>query len=116
MGGERMIIYLSGPISDRLETYKEEFGAAYDNLKAYDHVIISPHFLPLGLNKHQDYMNIAHESLKAADAIYLLRGWQHSPGARVELKWAMDWDKWIYIQGDREDNWKLYEKREDSNE
>lgn len=111
-----MIIYLSGPISDRLDTYKEHFQSVYDALTAAGHFVISPHFLPIGLKSHQDYMNIAHPSLKAADAIYLLIGWQHSPGARTELKWAMDWNKEIYIQNDNTYNWKLYANEEEENE
>lgn len=106
-----MIIYLSGPISSRLDTYKEQFQKAYDLLSQRNHVVISPHFLPIGLKSHQDYMQIAHASLKAAEIIYLLKGWEDSPGARMELRWAMDMDKAIYLQGDTACNIKLFNNK-----
>jgi hypothetical protein len=32
------------------------------------------------------------------DAIYMLRDWQQSKGARLELQYAADWKKDIYYQ------------------
>lgn len=99
-----MIIYLSGPISARLDTYQDHFQKVYDKLTAAGHAVISPHFLPIGLKKEQDYLNIAHENLKAAEAIYLLDGWHKSPGALTELKWAVDMKKQIFLESDKESN------------
>lgn len=110
-----MIIYLSGPISSRLDTYKISFQKVYDILTGSGHKVISPHFLPKGLKAYQDYMNIAHECVKAADAIYLMKGWQDSPGAKKELRWAMDMDKKIYLQNDKEHYWELMEDVKEEN-
>jgi hypothetical protein len=103
-----MIIYLSGPISSRLDTYKKYFHSVHSMLTDAGHTVISPHFLPLGLEREQDYLRIAHECIKAAEAIYLLKGWQNSPGAKTELKWAMDMSKVILLQNDSESDEYLY--------
>lgn len=107
-----MIIYLSGPISSRLDTYKLHFQSVFTSLTDSGYVVISPHFLPLGLRCEQDYLNIAHECIKAAEAIYLLRGWQNSPGAKIELKWAMDMNKVIFLEHDADSDEYLFKSEE----
>lgn len=94
-----MIIYLSGAISSRLDSYKQHFQKEYDRLTEMGHQVLSPHFLPIGLRSYDDYMNIAKEMIKAADAIYLLEGWEWSEGSQKELKWAMNWNMSILEEG-----------------
>ena len=109
-----MIIYLSGPISSRLNNYKTHFQSVYHALTAAGHSVISPHFLPLGLNSYQDYMNIAHPSLKASEAIYLLRGWQESEGSKAELKWAIDMGKIILLEDAKDGDTKVFNNKSEN--
>ena len=47
---------------------------------------------------HEDYLHICYAMIDICDAIYMLRDWQQSKGARLELQYAADWKKDIYYQ------------------
>lgn len=91
-----MILYISGPMSSRLDTYKEEFDAAESYLSTWKrHTVLNPAAHPLGL-KYEDYIMIDAEMIKASDGIVMLRGWRSSPGAKRELRMALKQGKKVF--------------------
>lgn len=91
-----MILYISGPISSRMDTYKAEFDAAESYLSTWKgHTVLNPANHPQGL-KYEDYMQIDAEMIKAADGIVMLRGWRSSQGAKRELRVALKQGKKVF--------------------
>lgn len=85
-----MIIYISGKITGTAD-YMERFAQAEKRLKVLGHKTINP----AKKNKGNDgkewawYMRRCIKWLCGADAIYMLRGWRKSPGARLEHQIAV---------------------------
>ena len=91
-----MILYLSGPISSRMDTYKSEFDAAEMYIGTRKgHTVLNPANHPQGL-KYEDYIMIDAQMVQAADGIVMLRGWRSSPGAKRELRMALKQGKKVY--------------------
>ena len=95
-----MKIYLSGAITG-VPNYREVFAAAEKVLTADGHVVINPAILPEGLGSHEQYMRICIAMLNETNAIMLLPGWNNSPGAKEELKYAYANCKRILVWGDQ---------------
>lgn len=91
-GGTKMRIYISGPISGREpEDYKAQFGRAAEIIRGTGNEAINPaECSDWGLS-WDGYMKIARAILGSGevDAIYMLRGWNESPGAARERFAAM---------------------------
>ena len=81
-----MKIYIAGKVRG-LKNYRELFKAAEEKLKAKGHITLNPAELPEGMNG-EDYMRICIPMLEVADAIYLLKNWRDSQGAKVEKAYA----------------------------
>lgn len=79
----KKIYYIAGPISDRLDTYKEDFNFMANDLKEQGHIVLNPSVLPGGLNQEQ-YMDICLAMLRCATNIIMLEDWEKSEGARIE--------------------------------
>lgn len=90
-----MKIYIAGKVRG-LENYKEIFKEAEIKLKEKGHVILNPAELPEGLDA-EDYMRICIPMLDVADAIYLLKNWQDSEGAKIEKLYAQCQNKLIFF-------------------
>lgn len=86
-----MIIYISGPITGD-KNYKQHFAAAEKEiLEGVDSsaLVINPAELQLdGFPSWSDYMRLDIENLVRCHAIFMLRGWWRSRGARLERRIA----------------------------
>ena len=78
-----MIVYIAGPMRGLPDKNREAFRTAEEYLLAKGHTVLNPAVLPDGLS-YQQYMSIDLAMLDAADAVYLLKGWDKSPGASFE--------------------------------
>ena len=84
---EKQKVYISGPISDRLDTYQATFREAAELVERAGFIPINPATLPLGLEK-RDYMKITLAMLDSADMVLLLDDWTQSSGAQLEDGYA----------------------------
>lgn len=82
-----MRVYISGAMSSRMNTYKEDFALCERVLKAQGHIVINPANLPTGLEQSK-YMPICLSMIDGADAIYMMEGWEQSRGACLEKAYA----------------------------
>ena len=90
-----MKIYIAGKVRG-LKNYREVFKAAEKKLQAKGHITLNPAELPEGMNA-EDYMRICIPMLEVADAIYLLKNWRDSQGAKVEKAYAECQGKMIFF-------------------
>ena len=84
---EPKIIFLSGPISDKPDTYKADFAAAVQAVAAAGHIPLNPATLPFGLSE-RSYMRITLAMVEAADLVVQLPEWLSSKGAIAEAALA----------------------------
>ena len=85
-----MKIYLSGKITGQAD-YLEKFAAAEERLANEGYDVINPARVNDCLPKstsYWDYMRMDITMLEMADAIYMLKGWEDSKGARLEREIA----------------------------
>lgn len=79
-------VYLSGKITGD-SNYRQKFNAMTEELLSYGYVVFNPAVLPDGF-EYEDYMDLDLLILSRCDAIFLLRDWKSSPGAKRELEEA----------------------------
>lgn len=80
-----MMIYIAGKITGN-PNYKEQFKAAEDRLSKLGYAVVNP-VMEEGC-PYRHYINVGLRKLGHCDAIYLLRNWRRSKGARLERKYA----------------------------
>lgn len=95
-----MKIYIAGKITglprDEVEA---KFEAAQERLIAMGHSVFIPTILPEYADvSHEDYLHIDFAIIDICDAVYMLRDWQQSKGARKELQYAADFRKEIIYE------------------
>ncbi|WP_313411767.1 DUF4406 domain-containing protein [Atlantibacter hermannii] len=78
-----MKIYIAGPMSGIEKFNRPAFQYEALRLSSEGYVVLNPATLPDGLTQ-SEYMDICLAMLRCADAIYMLRGWEQSAGARAE--------------------------------
>ena len=83
-------IYISGPMTGIENLNRDMFDEAESLLRECGENPINPHNFP-EQKSYEDYLLLDLEMIAmAADAIALLPGWESSPGAKKELKAALD--------------------------
>ena len=81
-----MKVYLSGKITGDTN-YREKFSSMTDELLFYGYTVFNPAVLPDGF-EYEDYMSLDLQMLSKCDAIFLLRDWKNSSGAKREYEEA----------------------------
>lgn len=83
-----MTIYIAGPMTG-IENYNfDRFNAKETELTEKGHQVLNPAKIGI-LPDYKMYWPINRAMLDGADAIYMLGGWENSPGARKELLYAV---------------------------
>ena len=77
------IVFLSGPISDKPDTYQADFANAAEAVASVGYIPLNPATLPFGLSE-RSYMRITLAMMDAADLVLQLPGWINSEGAMAE--------------------------------
>ncbi|CAH3647104.1 TPA: DUF4406 domain-containing protein [Citrobacter freundii] len=96
-----MKIYIAGPMSGLVEFNRPAFMFTAAKLTGQGHTALNPAILPDGLSQ-AEYMDICLAMLRCAEVIYLLKGWESSPGARAEKALAEKLElQVIYQEEDR---------------
>lgn len=80
-------IYISGPMTGIKDYNNPAFMSASYDWQDAGFIVLNPVTLPEGLEQ-REYMDICLAMLRAADAIYLLKGYKNSKGAMAELAYA----------------------------
>ncbi|EOX3228819.1 DUF4406 domain-containing protein [Escherichia coli] len=78
-----MKIYIAGPMTGYPDYNRTAFFSKAKELMEEGHIVLNPALLPAGLCQ-SEYMDICLAMVRSADAIYLLKGWDVSAGARAE--------------------------------
>lgn len=92
-----MKIYIAGPMTGLVEFNRPAFMFTAAKLTGHGHVALNPAVLPDGLTQAQ-YMDICLAMLRCAEVVYLLKGWEASPGARAEKALAEKLEMQIIYQ------------------
>lgn len=80
-------VYIAGPMTGYEDYNRQEFYKSATKLHFEDSIPLNPAILPDGLTQGQ-YMDICFAMIRAADEIYLLKGYEESKGAMAELAYA----------------------------
>jgi len=101
---DQPIIYVAGPynaptemgIMDNIRKACE----ARDDLVVAGWAVVCPHANTANMdNENPDiYYRMDVKILARCDAIYMLHGWENSPGARMEHEMALEWGITVYYE------------------
>lgn len=98
-----MKIYIAGKVTGLKPTeYGLKFGYTASKLRKRGHSIINP--VPMlsdvfwGEFSHADLMHICYSAIDVCDAVYMLKNWTDSRGAKLEHEYALKNGKKIYYE------------------
>lgn len=92
-----MKVYISGKMTGlQTRQVEKKFQDAVNKLLIEGYIPVNPAVMEYnkGLD-YEDYMHVAIAMLDVCDAIYMLKDWGDSPGARRELRYAIETGKKI---------------------
>ena len=108
MSEKARTVYISGAITG-IPNYQEHFKEAEEHIKAFGLKTLNPVEFCKGMEKKAkelgvplewgDYMRKCLVTIPAADAMYMLKGWEKSKGARLEHHIAQELGIEIIYQG-----------------
>jgi len=98
-------IYVSGPVTKN-DNAKIQFEEADKFIRKIGHVPLNPIRIdpphPLKKDHWLYYMRKSVELLMKSDAIYLLSGWENSPGAKIEFDLCIKLGIPVYFESMKE--------------
>lgn len=80
-------VYISGAITNDPD-YKQKFKDAQKKLKKDGYIPVNPTWIQAEL-AWEEYMYIDLAMLHICDAVYMMKGWKESNGAKIEYNMAM---------------------------
>lgn len=85
-------IYISGPMTGKPQFNRPAFVVAEDYLNGHHPAlkVLSPHTIVIDEPSWEKYMRVALGMMLKCEAIYMLKGWRDSKGARIELGLAQE--------------------------
>ena len=96
MENKKLRVYLSGPIlyflnENRMDECEKIFQRAKKDLEAFGYEVVNPAYEGTKLENasYEDYMRLSFQLLNDCDIIYMLKGWETSPGANQEFGYAL---------------------------
>ena len=92
-----MKIYIAGKITG-LKDYKDHFNKAEAELTKKGYKCMNPSILPEGF-PWEIYMPICYAMIDACNAIYMLKNWIDSKGAKLEFDYEKSKNKEIIFEG-----------------
>lgn len=99
--GERKRVYIAGPITGN-PVYKEQFAEAEKLLRLVGYEVINP--AKNTADSYKEYIDIGLKQLMQCDAIFMLKGYELSKGALLELHYARAVGMEILKESDEEDS------------
>ena len=96
---KKMKVYTSGKITGN-PFYKADFENAAKEMEEAGHEPINPVSVygEGTCSTYKEYIDRDMELLAGCDGIYMLKGWEDSPGARLEHQYAVTTGMWIAYQ------------------
>ena len=94
------MVYISGKITGT-DDFMERFATAAERLNSAGYVVCNPASLNATMPNSTSWEGYMGESLRMLShcaAIYMLRGWEESRGARVELSVALQMGKRVMFE------------------
>jgi hypothetical protein len=89
--------YIAGPMTGLPDYNFPAFFEAEKFLSRFGKIPLNPARNPKGL-EYADYMDISMSMVRAADELYVLKGWEDSNGACAEVAYAKSIGKEIVFQ------------------
>lgn len=83
-----MKVYLSGAITNNKQ-YKRQFKKAERKVKKQGYKVFNPCAIP-NIFSYSEFMKIDIAALECCNKIYMLKGWEKSRGAKMELQRAKE--------------------------